>query len=80
MFFQTMINKDEKINTSPPYIGFLIIKKIDKVKEKRLALDEIVDFLKKEIGTISYRQLLFSLIFLYQSGIVNFVGHYIYKK
>lgn len=75
-----MINKDEKVRTSPPYMGFLILKKIGKTKEQKLMLDEIVFELKEEVGVINYRQLMFSLIFLHQSGIVDFAEPYIYKK
>lgn len=75
-----MINKDEKILTSPPYMGFLIIKKIYKTKEQKIMLDEVVQKIKEEIDVINYRQLMFSLLFLYQSGVIDFAEPYIYKK
>ncbi|MEI6296495.1 MAG: hypothetical protein WCO84_02495 [bacterium] len=75
-----MISKDEKIKTSSPYLGFLILKKISKAKEQKLMLDEIFVNLKQELGTINHRQVIFSLIFLYQAGIVEFAEPYIYKK
>ncbi|MEI7765757.1 MAG: hypothetical protein WCI93_04220 [bacterium] len=75
-----MINKDETIKTSSPYLGFLILKKIIKAKDEKLMLDEIVINLKQELSTINHRQIIFSLIFLYQSGIIEFAEPYIYKK
>jgi hypothetical protein len=81
MSFQiNMITKDEKIKTSSPYIGFLILKKLAKAKEQKLMLDEIISNLKQELGIINHRQVIFSLIFLYQAGIVQFAEPYIYKK
>ncbi|HYC34558.1 MAG TPA: hypothetical protein VEC13_02390 [Candidatus Paceibacterota bacterium] len=75
-----MITKDEKIKTSSPYLGFLVLKKLAKAKEQKLMLDEIVLNLKQELPVINHRQVLFSLIFLYQAGVVEFAEPYIYKK
>ncbi len=75
-----MITKDEKIKTSSPYLGFLVLKKLAKAKEQKMMLDDIVLNLKQELGSINYRQIIFSLIFLYQSGVVEFAEPYIYKK
>lgn len=75
-----MINKDEKIKTSPPFLGFLVLKKLAKAKEQKLMFDEIVLNLKQEIGVINHRQVIFTLMFLYQAGVVEFAEPYIYKK
>lgn len=75
-----MITKDEKIKTSSPYLGFLVLKKLAKAKEQKLMLDEVIINLKQELGSISHRQIIFSLIFLYQTGVVEFAEPYIYKK
>ncbi|MFA7285236.1 MAG: hypothetical protein WC011_00095 [Candidatus Paceibacterota bacterium] len=75
-----MINKDEKLKTSPPYLGYLILKKISKTEEKKVMLDDIFLKLKAEIGSLNYRQFMFTLIFLYQSGIIDFAEPYIYKR
>ncbi len=75
-----MINKDEKIKTSPLYLGFLILKKISKSKGQKLMLDEVVVNLKQDFTTINHRQIIFSLIFLYQTGIIEFAEPFIYIK
>ncbi len=75
-----MITKDEKIKTSSLYLGFLVLKKLAKAKEQKMMLDDIVLNLKQELGSINHRQIIFSLIFLYQSGVVEFAEPYIYKK
>lgn len=75
-----MINKEEKIKTSSPYLGFLVLKKLIRVNEQKLMLDEVVLNLKQEFSTINHRQIIFTLIFLYQVGLVEFAEPYIYKK
>lgn len=75
-----MITKDEKVKASSPYLGFLILKKLAKAKEEKLMLDEVVLNLKQEMVAINHRQIIFSLIFLYQAGVIEFAEPYIYKK
>lgn len=75
-----MITKDEKIKTSSPYLGFLVLKRLAKAKDQKMMLDDIVLNLKQELGIINHRQIIFSLVFLYQSGVVEFAEPYIYKK
>lgn len=82
MYSQTnmLINNSEKIKTSPAYIGYLILKQLKKQDEGKIMIYEVVENLKKEMGVVHYRQLIFSLIFLFQSGIIDFAEPYIYKK
>lgn len=83
MFFQTslmLINKDEKIKNSPIYIGYLILKQLKRSKEEKLIIHDIIENIKQNLGVVHYRQLIFSLIFLYESGIIDFAEPYIYKK
>ena len=41
---------------------------------------EAVDIIKSELGIVHYKQLLFALMFLYQSGVIDFAEPYIYTK
>lgn len=75
-----IINKDEKIKTSPAYIGYLVLKQLKRSKEEKLMIYEVIENLKQQLGVVHYRQLIFSLIFLHQSGIIDFAEPYIYKK
>lgn len=75
-----IINKDERVRTSSPYLGFLVLKKLHRAKDQKLMFDEIVAGLKKEAGTINYRQIIFTMIFLYQAGVIEFAEPYVYKK
>ncbi len=75
-----MINKDEKIITSPTYIGYLILKKLKLAEDSKMTLYEMVEKLKEDTGMVHYRQFMFSLIFLYQAGVIDFAEPYIYKK
>ena len=75
-----MISKDERLRFSPPYVGFLILRKLGRIKERKIIFDELVSEVKKELGTISYRQLMFGLVFLRQSQVIDFAEPYIYTK
>lgn len=75
-----IINKDEKLKTSPAYIGYLVLKQLKQTKEEKLMIYEIIENLKENLGIVHHRQLIFSLIFLHQSGIIDFAEPYIYKK
>lgn len=71
-----LISKDENIKNSIVYIGYLILKELE--KNKQVSIFNITKMLKKT-NNINYRQLTFSLLFLYSSGIINFEGVYISK-
>ena len=71
-----LISKDENIKNSIVYIGYLILKELE--KKEQVSVFNITKMLKKT-NNINYRQLTFSLLFLYSSGIINFEGIYITK-
>ena len=71
-----LISKDENIKNSIVYIGYLILKELE--KNKQVSIFNITKMLKKT-NNINYRQLTFSLLFLYSSGIINFEGVYVTK-
>lgn len=73
-----MINKDEKIKTSPAYVGYLILKQLRRKEDGKMMIYDITEKLRGELGIVHYRQFIFSLIFLYESGIINFSEPYIY--
>lgn len=75
-----ILSKNTKITTSPAYLGYIILKRIRKSKEEKVMIYEIVEAIKSELGIVHYRQLLFALLFLHQSGIIDFAEPYIYKK
>ena len=75
-----MINKDENIKTSPVYVGYLILRLLKKKKEEKVMVYEVVDMLRDELGLIHYRQFVFALVFLYQSGVIDFAEPYIYSR
>lgn len=75
-----ILNKDEKIKTSPVYIGYLILKQLRKKDEGKIMVYEVVEKLREDLGIVHYRQLLFSLIFLHESGIIEFAEPYLYLK
>jgi len=71
-----LISKDENIKTSFVYVGFLILKEL---KEKeQLSIFDAMQKIRKTCP-ITYRQLTFSLMFLFASCIIDFRSPYIYK-
>jgi hypothetical protein len=73
-----LISKDEPLKTSMVNIGYLILKKLDKVEGGRLSLPELTTYLKSW-GIHRYRPIMFSLIFLHSVGAIDFQAPYIYK-
>jgi|JI8StandDraft_1071087.scaffolds.fasta_scaffold58823_2 hypothetical protein len=85
MYFQTrrirmhgLISKDEELKASSVYIGYLILKRLNKKKDNRITIFDLVEELK-EHKVIHYRQILFALMFLHTCGVIDFVEPYIYK-
>lgn len=83
MFFRTkmsnLITKDEDINTTPVYIGYLVLKIIKRSGSDRVSIYELTEKLKKELRVIHYRQIILSLSFLHTVGVIDFSEPYIYK-
>jgi hypothetical protein len=75
---QTLVSKDEEIKSSAVYIGSLILKKVQKAENGKVSIFDIAESLKG-YKIYNYRQIVFSLMFLYSCGIVDFKAPYIYK-
>jgi hypothetical protein len=73
-----LVSKDENIKTSAVYLGSLILKQIQKSKEDKISIFEIAENLQK-YNIVSYRHIVFALMFLYSCGIVDFKEPFIYK-
>ena len=73
-----LVSKDENIKTSAVYVGSLILKQIKKSKTDKISIFEIAENLKK-YNILSYRHIIFSLMFLYSCGIIDFKEPFIYK-
>lgn len=74
-----LVSKDENVKTSAVYVGSLILKQIQKSKTNKISIFEIAEELKK-YNIVSYRHIVFSLMFLYSCGIIDFKEPFIYKK
>lgn len=74
----TLVSKDEPLKTSMPYVGYLVLKKLEKTEEGRLSLAEISHHLTKQ-GVTKSRPMMFALIFLHMAGLIDFRAPYIYK-
>ena len=74
-----LIAKEENLQTSPIYIGYLVLKMLSKSTDGKVSIFEVSDKLKKDLGLVHYRQLVYALIFLHMNGVANFTSPYIYK-
>lgn len=74
----TFVSKDESLKTSMPYVGYLVLKKLEKTDDGRLSLAEISHHLTK-LGVTKSRPMMFALIFLHLAGLIDFRAPYIYK-
>ena len=74
-----LISKDENIELSPVLVSSKILKLFGRKKAKRLLIYDVASELKKD-GVNGYRPLLFSLTFLYSTGIIEFKEPYIKLK
>ena len=61
------------------YIGHLILKKLSTKQENKISMFDVYKELNKN-GVSSYRQLLFSILFLYSCGLIEFNHPYIEGK
>lgn len=74
----SLVSKDEPLKTSMPYVGYLVLKKLEKAEDSRLSLAEISSHLVKQ-GITKSRPMMFALIFLHLAGLIDFRAPYIYK-
>lgn len=75
---ELIISVDENIKTSVIYVGYIILKKLKKSKKDKISIFDITEELKK-YNIIHYGQILYGLIFLHTSGVIDFKEPYIYK-
>lgn len=69
-----LISKNENIKESFVYVGSLVLKL---AKQKKCNKLSIFEYLKK-FNITHYRQVIFGLLFLYSTGIIEFKEPYIY--
>ncbi|MCI8291197.1 MAG: hypothetical protein HFJ25_02950 [Clostridia bacterium] len=73
---KNLISKDENIKQSIIYIGYLILSKLK--KENKISIYTMYETLKNE-NIINTRQIMFALVFLYESNVIEFKESYICK-
>ncbi|HMU38808.1 MAG TPA: hypothetical protein PKE31_07325 [Pseudomonadota bacterium] len=74
----SLVSKDEPLKTSLVYVGYLILKQLDKAEDRRLSLTEIFSYLTKR-GVKKSRPMMFALMFLHVVGTIEFKAPYIYR-
>ena len=75
----SLISKDENIKQSVVYMGYLILKEISLHKDKKVSIYDIASALKKQ-KLLDNTQMIYSLMFLYSTGIIDFQEPYVYAK
>lgn len=73
-----LVSKDENIKTSAVYVGSLVLQQLNETKKNKITIFEIAENLHKK-NIISYRHIVFALMFLYSCEIIDFKEPYIYK-
>ncbi|NOZ34440.1 MAG: hypothetical protein GXO80_03970 [Chlorobi bacterium] len=73
-----LVSKDENIKTSAVYVGSLVLQQLKKTKKDEITIFEIAENLQKK-NIISYRHIVFALMFLHSCNIIDFKEPYIYK-
>lgn len=74
----TLVSKDESLRSSMVYVGYLILKQLDKSENGYLPLAEIAKNLAKHEIKQS-RAMIFALIFLHSAGAIEFTAPYVYR-
>jgi len=74
----SLVSKDEPLETSMVHVGYLVLKKLENADGGRLSLAEIATHLAKN-NVKKSRPMMFALIFLHMAGIIEFKAPYIYK-
>ncbi|MDP1721804.1 MAG: hypothetical protein Q8L37_01200 [Candidatus Gottesmanbacteria bacterium] len=75
-----LVARDENIKSTTVYVGYLILKVLKRSKERKITIFDAVEAIRGERGIIHYRQLMFALLFLYSTNVIDFVEPYIYRK
>lgn len=73
----SLVKSSEDIKASSIYIGYLILKKL-KTESSGILILDLYQYLKVETD-FTYSGVLYSLIFLYMNGLIEFNQPYIYK-
>lgn len=71
---RSLVSKDENIEQSCVYIGYIILTKLQ--TEEKISIYKVYEILKKRKIT-NTRQIMFSLMFLYENNIIDFKEPYI---
>ena len=71
------ISRMQNIQTTPEYIGYLILKQLN--DKHKLSLIDCYWYIHNKIKWVSYKFITYSLIFLYATSTIDFDGVYFYK-
>lgn len=74
-----MLANSSDLNSSAMYIGFQILKDIDKHKVKRISIYDVAKNLKRK-GIVNSRQIILGLSFLYAVDVIDFEEAMIWIK
>lgn len=68
--------KEEKIETSPPFVGKMILKSLSEKADKKISVFDLADKFKND-RWFSVDHLYMGIIFLYTVGLVEFKEPYL---
>jgi hypothetical protein len=70
------ISRAQNIITTPEYIGYLILK--DMSKKNKVPFLECFSTIQRTTKGVSYKFIIYALIFLYINSLIDFDGSYFY--
>ena len=72
-----LIEENANLTDSGVFVGFLVMKEL--IKKDRLSIFELYDVLKNKIHNFNYQNVMDGLVFLKESGLIDFRKPYIYR-
>lgn len=75
----SLFSKDEDLFSSPPILGYQILRLMQKRKAEKISLFDVADSFKSE-KWFSPKNLYFAMIFLFSIGVIKFEQPYIVKN
>lgn len=75
----SLVSKDEAMKASMVYVGYIVLKRLEKSRDGRASLTEISTDLAKH-GITKSRPMTIGLLFLHLAGAIEFRAPYVYRS
>lgn len=79
MQLSSLFSKDDDLRTSPPVLGFEILKILQDSDDHKVSIFDIAKAMRKS-GGINARSIYYAMLFLYSLDIIDFQEPYLVAK